>query len=60
MKPTIGIAGCCARDASGHANADPAIPATKARRRIAFREAKTMPTSACACADYSREMRPAK
>jgi Biotin-requiring enzyme len=34
--PITGIAGCCARTASGHANADPAIPATRAHRRIAF------------------------
>jgi hypothetical protein len=34
--PTTGIAGCCARAASGHATVDPAIPVMKSRRRIAF------------------------
>jgi len=33
--PIIGIAGCCARAASGHAAADPAIILMKSRRRIA-------------------------
>src|SRR6516165_3700253 len=32
--PMTGIAGCCARTASGDAAADPAIPAMKSRRRI--------------------------
>jgi hypothetical protein len=30
-----GIVDCCARTASGHPMADPAIPLTKSRRRIA-------------------------
>src|SRR6185436_18709884 len=34
--PITGIAACCARAASGQATADPAIPAMKSRRRIAF------------------------
>jgi hypothetical protein len=32
------------RAASGHAAADPAIPETKSRRRIAFSKARTTPT----------------
>src|SRR6202011_4062507 len=32
--PITGIAGCCARAASGHATAEPAIALMKSRRRI--------------------------
>src|SRR6516162_717257 len=38
------IAGCCARAASGHAAADPAIPVMKSRRRIAFPRPRTSPS----------------
>src|SRR5215467_5128020 len=34
--PITGVADCCARAASGHAVAEPTIPLTKSRRRIAF------------------------
>jgi hypothetical protein len=43
MNPTTGIAGCCAGAANGNAAADPAIPAIKSRRRIAFLRLGTMP-----------------
>jgi hypothetical protein len=42
-KPTTGSAGCCARAASGHVAADPAITLMKSRRRIAFTKAGTTP-----------------
>jgi hypothetical protein len=45
MNPITGMAGCCARAASGHAVADPAITLMKSRRRIAFSKAQD-------CADY--------
>jgi hypothetical protein len=32
--------GCCAREASGHTLAEPAIPLMKSRRRIALPEAQ--------------------
>jgi len=53
---TTGIGDCCARAASGHAAADPAIPLMKSRRRIAFTEAG-LRRIGC---DYSRDLRPAK
>src|SRR3974377_2145233 len=39
-KPTTGIAGCCARAESGQATAEPTIPLTKSRRRIAYPKAQ--------------------
>src|SRR6516225_7753302 len=39
-KPTSGIAGCCARAKSGQATAEPTIPVTKSRRRIAYPKAQ--------------------
>jgi hypothetical protein len=39
IKPITGIAGCCARAASGHAAAEPTMP-MKSRRRIAFPKVK--------------------
>jgi len=33
MKPTTGIADCCARAASGHTTVEPAMPLMKSRRR---------------------------
>ena len=39
-KPMTGIAGCCARAASGQAAAEPTIPLMKLRRRIAFPKAQ--------------------
>jgi hypothetical protein len=44
-KPITGIAGCCARAASGHTTADPVITLMKSRRRIAFTKAGTTPNS---------------
>ena len=38
--PTIGVAGCCARAASGHATAEPATTLMKSRRRIACPKAQ--------------------
>ena len=40
IKPITGIAGCCARAASGQAAAEPTMP-MKSRRRIAFPKAQT-------------------
>jgi hypothetical protein len=42
--PITGIAGCCARAASGQAAAEPTIPLMQSRRRIAFPKAGTTPT----------------
>jgi hypothetical protein len=39
IKPITGIAGCCARAASGQAAAEPTMP-MKSRRRIAFPKVK--------------------
>jgi hypothetical protein len=38
-KPITGIAGCCARAASGHATDEPTTALMKSRRRIAFLKA---------------------
>ena len=38
--PITGIAGCCARAASGHAAVAPTIPLMNSRRRIAFPKAQ--------------------
>ena len=51
--PITGIVGCCARETSGHAAADPATTLIKSRRRIAFPEAqdhaKTLQITAGIC-----------
>src|SRR6516225_3522804 len=49
--------GCCARAASGHEVADPAIALMKSRRRIAFLKAYD---HANCIDDYSRDLRLAK
>ena len=38
--PITGIPGCCARAKSGQATAEPTIPLTKSRRRIAYPKAQ--------------------
>jgi hypothetical protein len=52
--------GCCARAASGQAAAEPTIPSTKSRRRIAFPKAQDHADCGFQRSDYSRDLRPAK
>jgi hypothetical protein len=51
--PIIGIAGCCALVASGHAAVDATVPAMKSRRRITF--TGTGPLHSCPMVTSSKQ-----
>jgi hypothetical protein len=56
-KPTVGIAGCCARAASGHAADAPPSGVMKSRRFIAY---QCMPSSALNSDHQNRKARQTK
>jgi hypothetical protein len=56
--PITGIAACCARAASGHAAADPAIAVRNSRRRIAFPRAYNPSEQEFATARSNQEFAP--
>ena len=58
INPTIGIAGCCALAATGHAVTEPTIPRMKSCRRIAFSKAWDCADYCSERIDYSRVLRP--
>jgi hypothetical protein len=60
MNPITGIAGSCARATSGHAAANPVIPAMKLRRRITLPSFGYRQLGLPTQAYQSRNLRPVK
>jgi hypothetical protein len=60
MTATTGIAGCCARAASGHETADPTILVMKSRRRITLPSFGYRQLGLPIQAHQNRNLRPAK